>query len=98
MASRTNIPNPYSDLPVRSRSCLQTHIDPEVHKYLDSITARTPGAVSSIVTTLIAAFVAESRKRKLPAQFDPENESRIIDILTDLSFKRRPAAARSVAS
>lgn len=91
MATRTNIPNPYSNLPVRERACLQIHVDPKVQGYLEALTGRTPGAISAIIATMVSNFVKETEKRKIPANFDPENESRLIELLADLTFKRRKA-------
>lgn len=98
MATHTNIPNPYSDVPVRQRSALQVHVTHEVHQYLRGITANTPGAVCAICATLVNILVKEAKARKIKPQFEPENESRLIELLADLTFKRRKATAGSASA
>lgn len=110
MSSSTLIPHPHSTIPVKDRAVAQVFIDPSLEEFFRrTLTAGTKGVMSALgatfYTKLHAAWLAEG----WPTQYELENESRLIELLTRLNFDKpntgtavsnltKPKRKRAVAS
>lgn len=103
-SSRTLIPDPYGNLPVRDRHAVMIYISPEAFEFLNKkVFGGTPGALNATATTLLSALIEEIKKLN-PAieHWEPDNEQRILAILKRVSFAdgrkavaKRPASRRA---
>lgn len=104
--SSTRIPTPFDHLPFAKKSVTQTHISPELFDALQhKIICGTKGAMSALLANFLFKLHAEYVARGWPLQYEPENESRLQQLLDELNFgpkpkpgaKRKPPAAVSTA-
>lgn len=87
-SSRTTIPDPYRDKPVRDRHGLMTYISTEAFQFLGRrLLQGTPGAMNAVMSTMLSKLIAELETRGF-TQWEPDIEPQIVVVLADLNFRK----------
>lgn len=68
---------------------LATYVSPSVHQFFHrGVFGGTPGAMNATVANFIDKLQTEWKKRKLPENWEPENEKAMMEILDSLNFNK----------
>lgn len=89
--SSTRITTPFDHLPFNKKAVTQTHISQELFDSLQKkIICGTKGTLSAIIAVCLSKLHDEYIARGWPLQYEPENESRLQQLLDELNFGPRP--------
>lgn len=89
-SSSTNIPQPSPDS-WADRHAVTAYIPASDYRYLARVFSGTKGCMSAVIANLLHSFAKQCQSENIEPQWNPENESRLIDILSRTNFRKPPA-------